>query len=355
MKPRRPASPEAYAIQLRFNDLREALNRSDHQAKLKRPLGYWALPRDRRLPYALLDRTLAELVGTSFSDVSATPGIGPKKIASLLLLLERAIKDRSLGSGDLAVELNRPQRPSDLPDQFDPIEVSESSWECWQNTVRRFELGDEPLGRMAATLRALPTVVWKTPLKRYLGLGLAELRNLKTHGEKRTHAVLEVFYTVHRVLHGSQRYGRLIVQPMPFFVVSVEQWIRQDLSCRELPQQQDLRQNLALPLLNQIEIDVGPTVHRLAAGRLGIESPGESVREQADRLGVTRARVYQLLEMCGQVMDVRWPDGRLWLAELARKFEQLEPEDERVQLFNATWSLVYPEKVAAELPETVLS
>ena len=85
MKPVRPASPEAYTLQLRFNELREALDRSDHQNKLNRPLGYWALPRDRRLPYALLDRTLTELIGTAFADISATPGIGPKKVASLVM------------------------------------------------------------------------------------------------------------------------------------------------------------------------------------------------------------------------------------------------------------------------------
>ena len=33
-------------------------------------------------------------------------------------------------------------------------------------------------------------------------------------------------------------------------------------------------------------------------------------------MGVTRARVYQLLEDCARVMDVRWPDGKTQLARL---------------------------------------
>ena len=44
-----------------------------------------------------------------------------------------------------------------------------------------------------------------------------------------------------------------------------------------------------LPALNQIEVDAGEIVHRLAAGRLGVESHPESVREQAERMGVTHA------------------------------------------------------------------
>jgi len=355
MKPGRPTSPEAYTLLSRFDEIREELDRGGDAAKMARPLGYWALPRDRRLPYALLDRTLGDLIGTAFTVISATPGIGPKKIASLVMLLERAVQDGSFKTAELAASPEPPEQTPGSPDRFDPVAVSESSWERWQNTARRFELGNESLGRLAATLRTLPTVVWKIPLNRYLGLSLGELRTLKTHGDKRVRAVLEVFYTIHRILQGSERYGRLLVQPIPFFVVPIEQWIRKELNCPEVPRLEDLRQNLALPLLNQIEIDAGETVHRLAAGRLGIESPVENAREQAHRLGVTRARIYQLLEICAHVMDVRWPDGRWWLAELGKKFERLDPEDERVQLFAATWSMAYPERIDQELPEPVWS
>ena len=353
MKPGRPASPEAYTLLARFSDVRNTLEGGCDREKLKRPLGYWALPRDRRLPYALLGRSLGELIRTPFNDISATPSIGAKKIASLVMLLERAARD----APNCEVAVKPPEVTTAAAHQFDADEVSESSWELWKSTVRRFRLEHESLGRLAPTLQSLPTVIWKTSLGRYLNLSLVEIRNLKTHGDKRVRAVLEVFYTLHRVLNGAECYGRVVIQPVPLFVIPIEQWIRIELSSPELPQHENLRQDLALPLLNQIEIDVGETVHRLAAGRLGIESAQEHVREQALRLEVTRARVYQLLELCSEVMDVRWPDGRWWLAELGKKLDQLDEEDPRVQLFNATWSLLYPDKVGhdLEVSELVLS
>jgi hypothetical protein len=41
---------------------------------------------------------------------------------------------------------------------------------------------------------------------------------------------------------------------------------------------------------------------------------------------VTRARVYQLLEDCAKVMDVRWPEGRWLFAPLASRFGTSDPE-----------------------------
>ena len=50
-------------------------------------------------------------------------------------------------------------------------------------------------------------------------------------------------------------------------------------------------------------------IHNLVQQRLGIDVPQRSVREQASDLGVTRARIYQMLEDCTQVFAVRWPTG----------------------------------------------
>ena len=74
----------------RFEGLRKALLTEAYADHLDKPLAYWALPTDRRLPLALLGRTLRDLLDTPFADFSATPGIGRKKIASLVLLLARA-------------------------------------------------------------------------------------------------------------------------------------------------------------------------------------------------------------------------------------------------------------------------
>ena len=93
------------------------------------------------------------------------------------------------------------------------------------------------------------------------------------------------------------------------------------------------------PLLEQILIDSGEAVYSLARDRLGVGVPRRTVREQARELGVTRARIYQLLEDCGKVMHVRWPEGR-------SRFQQLGGFTDAATraLMHSTRQLFFPEK-----------
>jgi len=79
-------------------------------------------------------------------------------------------------------------------------------------------------------------------------------------------------------------------------------------------------------MVHQIKIDLGDQVAGLAATRLCLDDNAPSVKQQAETIGVTRARVYQLLEDCAKVMDVRWPEGRWLFAPLASRFGTSDPE-----------------------------
>ncbi len=80
MKFTKSASVEELQVISRFESLRKILLSQQYADHLKKPLAYWALPADRRLPLALLGRTLEDLLQTPFSELSNTPGIGQKKI-----------------------------------------------------------------------------------------------------------------------------------------------------------------------------------------------------------------------------------------------------------------------------------
>ena len=95
-------------------------------------------------------------------------------------------------------------------------------------------------------------------------------------------------------------------------------------------------------LLEQIKIDAGPTVWRLAADRLGMEGRAHSVRFQAKQMGVTRARVYQLLEECSKVMAVRWAEGEYLLAPLVERYSQTCRDSSAARLLFATVDLFFP-------------
>jgi hypothetical protein len=349
MKMNKVTSVEDYKIVSSFQSLRKTLLEDRYADRLEKPLAYWALPNDRRLPLAFLGRTIKDLLATPFEELSATPGIGQKKISSLVKLLSRATKDHPPAVPFGLTEINESrkpvaQKPRRQVTSFDPSIVSEALWAQWQETVVEHGVGREKLGRLAPTLEALPTVIWHTPLSHYVNHTVAEIRQMKTHGEKRVRVVLEVFYLVHEMLGSSAGQQHLALRIVPRFILPIENWLVQAIESPGLPSSDEIRDHLTIPLLNQILIDTGATIHELSAGRLGINGPPQSVRQQAKRMGVTRARVYQLLEDCSAVMAVRWPEGQSLLAQLDAKFHaEAEPHDDP-RLFRATYELFFPGK-----------
>lgn len=389
------ASAQRYALRAEFEEQIRLVAERLRPEERARPLAFWALPRDRRLPYALLSMSLQRLLDSSFYDLLATPGIGPKKMESLLMLLQRALDDQAAlsvirsttagviahGDSSTGVAVTRGSHeshaahlqsaeaspacdafdgqalsldespPPPLDVSFDPLAVSESQWEACRQTVLRHQLEHETLGKLAPCLRGLPTVIWKTSIETYLPLSLTEMRALKTHGEKRVGSVLEVFMTIHQLLMDVVAHPLYTLRIQPRFVAPVDQWLRgMFVEPGWTPHLQDLRQQIALPLLNQIAHDAGETVHRLACGRLGIETEPEQVRDLAAGLGVSRARIYQLLMMCTQIMDVRWPEGRWMIGELVRRCRSIQVDDGCAHFCETLRHLLFSDRQSSSVP-----
>jgi hypothetical protein len=330
-----------------FEGIRSTLLADHRRERLEEPLAYWTLANDRRLPLAFLSRTLNDLLSQTYNELAGTAGIGRRKMQSLITLLQRAAKDElstevlssSTGPVEEVVQANGNAEPA-----FDPGLISELTWAKWRETVRLHGIGHELLGRLAPSLQALPTVIWNTPVSFYLDLTLAELRRLKTHGEKRIRVVLGVFHRVHQMLtHVDPALG-LTIRLTPRFVGQIEDWIHELKARKFAPARTEFEERMILPLLAQIEIDAGPTVASIARARMGIGADNQSVRNQARTLGVTRARIYQLLEECHHVMQVRWPDGKRQIDDLALWLDQNYASAECANLIAALRELLYPLK-----------
>lgn len=341
-------SAEEHKLVSSFESVRRTLLQEEYRDRLDKPLAYWALPNDRRLPLAFLGRSLGELLQSSFTDLSSTRGIGQKKISSLVRLLHRATSEVApavpYGLKDLADELEskRAVDSTGMPAAkgFDASVVSEGMWAEWCQTVKRFRLGRATLGRLAPSLQMLPTVIWDRPLSLYENKTLTEIRQMRTHGEKRVCVIMEIFYVVHQMLSGAKAGDHLSFNLVPGFVPVVEDYIgtlNQEESV--LATREQIAEGLVKPLLDQVAIDSGDSVHSLAVDRLGIGVPIKSVRDQAHELGVTRARVYQLLEDCSRIMSVRWPYGGQMIRSLT-VFQ--DPEAAKLSL--ATRKLFFPSK-----------
>jgi hypothetical protein len=223
---------------------------------------------------------------------------------------------------------------------FDAAAVSEALWTTWCDTVQRCGYGPEKLGRLAPTLQALPTVIWHSRLEEYSGRSLAQIRRLKTHGEKRVNAILEIFCTVHEALATSTLHENVDVVLVPRFLPPLVRWLNETIREPELPDVKELHKRIVRPMVAQIKIDIGDDVADLAAARLSLDENAPTVKQQAENLGVTRARVYQLLEDCAKVMDVRWPEGRWLLAPLATRFGSSRPE--AIGLLHGICDLFFP-------------
>jgi hypothetical protein len=356
MNLKKPSTVEEYQLVTRYENLRQKLLEPRFEDRMEKPLAFWALASDRRLPLAFLGLSLRELLAMEFPELLATPGIGQKKLASLLTLLDRATKDLPPGAAppaDAAQENVAPLAHSG--GAFEAENVSEALWVQWREAVEQHKLGYVKLGRLAPTLQALPTVIWNKPLADYTDLTLAEIRQLKTHGEKRVRVVLEIFALVHQSLigldaaDGAAVHEYLNVRLEPKFIQPLEQWIMRALAADAPPSLDELRDSLARPLLDQTRLDLGDTVAELADGRLGVDRPPQSVRGQAEARNVTRARVYQLLDDCAKAMHVRWPEGEWLFAALEQKLCGGRPDAEMLRLFRATRDLFFPR--AVETPQ----
>jgi hypothetical protein len=366
----RATSVEDYKLVSSYENIRKTLLLDRYADRLDKPLAFWALPNDRRLPLAFLGRTIKDLLSTPFEELSATPGIGQKKINSFVKLLSRATKEQPpqvpFGmESEIARKPSFPERGSlnghsngsnghnghtsgnghtnGASQGFDATLVSEALWVQWRDTVKRHKLGAEKLGRVAPSLQNLPTVIWNTPLEFYAKLSVADIRALKTHGEKRVRVVLECFYGINEILGKSTPQPHLVVRMVPKFIDAIEAWIATATSQPQAISLSELRKRFVRPLVDQLKSDASPSVFPLVEGRLGLAGSPQSVRVQSKSLGVTRARVYQLFEECGKVMDVRWPEGAGWCHRLRAKLLADGRRDE-LALFDATIELFFPDQ-----------
>lgn len=343
---RKAVSSDHYRLVGTYERLRKNLLSQPDDGRLDKLLSYWVLPTDRRLPIAFLDSPLRELLDQPFDELLATQGVGYKKIMGFFDLLKRVAKDTP---PDEPFGLSPPKKKSGAGaverSGFDPTLVSEALWTTWCESVQQHGFADHKLGRLAPTLQSLPTVIWHTRLGEYADKSLAQIRRLRTHGEKRIHAVLEIFCTVHEAVATSARNENLELDIVPRFIPPLGRWLIDALAAEKAPTLAELRRQVTTPLLRQIELDLGPLVAGLATGRLQIDGRAPTVKLQADELGVTRARVYQLLDDCGKAMEVRWPEGRWLLAPLEAKLAA-DGSRNSLTLLRETIELLYPEHEA---------
>ena len=313
--------------------------------RLEQPLADWALPTDRHLPLALISRSLRDVLSCTLNELYATPGIGPKKITALIVLLTRAtepVPGESAAGDAASPEAEQPEKPSAT---INASAASEPVWAQWRATVRRLGLADGTLGRFASTLEDLPRTLWSTPLGTYVDLSLADLRRLKTHGPKRVAVVLEIFACLHDVGNRLEERPHLSVRFLPRRLAEFDVWVGRCLEQPSLATPEAVQNGLVL-LLDQIQHDLGAQPREVVATLLRQRS--RNLQEMARRLGLNRSSIYELLMNVGAMLGVRWPEGQGRLAVLTDLLARSPGAERQLRLLKAVLALYLPEEETSQ-------
>jgi hypothetical protein len=337
---------EDLRLRSEYDRIANSILRAEDSSIKERPLSYWATPRDRRLPLAFLPRALGEIARQTFDELSGTPGVGPKKMEALVRLMERAL----LRGHSLPV--SEPEAPAQAAEQigsthFDPLSVSELQWTQWRESARRHRLGHESLGRLAGSLQDLPSVLWRVPLSHYFEASLSDIRQLRTYGEKRVRVVLEIFHDIDRAFGRAEIASHLEIELGPKRMRNVGRFL-EEVERMETPLSEfEIRNRIAIPIIEQLRVDLGELVHGIVRERFGLAGPSQSVRTQASKLGLTRARIYQLLESCARVMEVRWPEGKRLIDAVIETRQTERRRTDELALLIGFRDLCFPSKMTA--------
>ncbi len=331
-----------------YLELRETLQTPKYQRHLEKRLAYWVNLSDKRLPIALLGRTVGEILDMSMDELMGFPSIGEKKFNALVSLLGR-IADTSEVMIPLpeeyASEPGEREQPVFAGNEPNWNLVSELQWNTWQRVVIDQGLENEKIGRLCSSLSEIPRVLWNKPLGIYCRISLEELRSMKTHGERRIQAIVHLFHDVFEVASKFTNVPRLRVRMSLRWIDELQLWMSEMLTASSFPSKDEIMRRFVRPCLGQLRIDATEGVVQLAEARLGLDGPITSVRQVAKEMNLARARVYQLLGQIGEIMAIRWPEGSSLVYQLRDKciYEMIDrPSSQAHELFMASADLFYP-------------
>jgi hypothetical protein len=302
---------------------------------------------------SVIDLPLETVCASTIEELLQRPNFGPKKVALLIHVLRRIAADEAAGRGmSSAAQKNgrkvRVKKTAPAPmEPLDWDQVPEHVWQSWGQTVLDSAFSEEALGRVAPELNQVPTVIWHTPMSEYCCVPLAELRLRRTHGDKRLQAILSSIQAAAALLDQAAERGKKLDRlRLPVFT-ELEQWSANELNRSKSATYEWVTAQLLKPQLKQLEQDVPALTYRILSDRLGWDGAPRTVMQLSKILDLTRARVYQHLEIVAAVMDLRWPEGRAiwqsWHLRLAQNGAANPRSRAPQQCFELARQILYPD------------
>jgi len=277
-------------------------------AELRRsPLAHHLRAYDRCVPTQLLDRSLAEIGALDLVALQRLPAVGIVKLRNLLAVLRRIV-DEPLFGGPLEASATAAAPAAAVG------ETSEREWRRWCERIAVRSLDGVCLGRVVERLGDLPRTLWHEPLRSFHTLSLVQLRHRPLFGAKRVTAIVE---TMRRLAERvGDRESCLVAAPQigPDRIAVVDAWVVDCVLGRFVPTPESFAARMVVPLLEQLEFDLGAATRDVVAARVErhltfAPPPATSFVEMrwSDRLSPSRR--LQIHRDAAAALAVRWPRG----------------------------------------------
>jgi len=245
----------------------------------------------------------------------AKRGVGEGRLEKLLDLMERAEREvrgcGANGSPDPSPpQVKKSLAQTESPWCLEPDHLTEPAWERWRAVIEAHRLGALPLGRFARSLHDLPQGLWDVELRAFSQQKLSDVMTMPGCGSAKVRQVLGVLTDVVRMLCGAPPESHLLVRLFSAHIHGVDCWIEEQLVEGLVPDLASIREYLAEPLLEQLELDLGDEAGSMIRRRWGVDGRPETLDEVGESVGLSRERVRQVTSKAIEVISVRWPEGK---------------------------------------------
>ena len=325
MRLAKASSFEELQIISRYEGLRTVLLDRACSDHIDKPLAIWALPTDRRLPLAFLGAFAARPAG---DPLCGAVGHTRHRAEEDSLLCEppgpggpiRA--GRAAGGGTRAGGAARPAPAGGNGaaggSPFDPGQRVGGGGPAG-GCRRAAGVGSRTAGPLRPQLAEHDSRDLEHAAGSLYGHTLGEIRVMKTHGEKRVRAILEVFHSLHVVIANMGLREHLTVNIVPRLIEQVEQWTGHVLQTPGTPSQEEISRTSSVRSWSRSAATPRSKSPPWRSTDWAFLSRSAACDRPPARWDSTRRSRLSTAQRDQRHHDVRWPLGRHQVYELRDK------------------------------------
>jgi hypothetical protein len=359
-------------IDERYEGIVQRFRRCGQHWMSSKPLSRWVKPGDRYFPNIFVNKTLREVGETGIGELRQVRGIGLRKLRILMDVVERAVQDIELCiENELSVISQSAVDPGQQPTAsvetwshqlilnlntvaaFAAVdrsvvdkayaELNSDEWNMVCQAIKQAGFANYTFGRVIRSHHKF--------VARYLNKSVAAVTDLSFEEFmefKRTKPTLAMksfdeIFRLARIAALGEREPTISFHLTASPIGRVVKWVEHVLDGSNVPDYRGIGNQLLLPLIEQVKIDLGMRTAKMLKRRIGHLRKPETLTQIAAPLGLTRERVRQILMSVRKSISLRWPDGKLAVQRLYQKCIDTQQPARSIRFVRRIMSLIFDE------------